>query len=305
MKIHQDIYSTLDRPTAVALGFFDGVHRGHQAVINAAVNCRKEGLAPIVFTFTIGEDAPAKKKGCGLLQTTEERERWMASLGVEELIIPDFKVFAGLCPRDFAEKVLCGLLYAKVVVCGEDFRFGKGASAGIEELRAFLEPKGVELKTVPAVWHLGAPISSTRIRGALQKGETELAREMLGHPFTITGEVMHGKKLGRKLGFPTVNLSTPAGMVPMPFGVYATSVEIDGVWYRGVSNLGIRPTVTEGVQTPNLESYILDYTGDLYGRELTFQMHSFLRPERRFDSVEELKAAISADAERVRAMQIG
>ncbi len=289
----------MNNPTAVALGFFDGVHKGHRAVISKAVDFKKDGLVPAVFTFTVDKQSPKKKKNAGFLQTVVQRELELEKLGVEAVLIPDFQQIASLTPRQFVKQVLVSCLYAKVVVCGEDFRFGKGASAGVEELRELLLEYDIELITLPFIWHLSAPVSSTRIRGVLEKGEISLANEMLGSPFTIDGFVSEGNKLGNKIGFPTANILLSESMVKIPYGVYASSVMIDGENYISVSNVGVKPTVGEG-SLPNIETHVLDYNGNLYGRHISVSLYEFIRPEQRFNNVEELTKAINNDVEVVR-----
>lgn len=287
----------IDEPghTAVALGFFDGVHLGHRAVIQEVVNCRKDGLTPVVFTFTTAGCAPRRKQGAGLLQTTEQREQGLRELGVEQLIMPPFELFMGMTPEEFAVDILHTKLKARVVCCGQDFRFGKGAAASSEYLREVLEPLGTEVRITPPVILQGDVISSTRIRECIGSGEIELANQLLGSEFRITGKVLHGKKLGRTIGFPTANQAFPPELQLPKLGVYQSTVLIGGKRYRAVTNVGLRPTV-EGTALPNAESYIIGFSGDLYGQEITVCFESFLRPERKFASVAELKNQIDHDA---------
>lgn len=287
----------IDEPgyTAVALGFFDGVHLGHRAVIQEVVSCRKDGLTPVVFTFTTSSCAPKRKQGAGLLQTTLQREQSLRELGVEHLVMPPFELFMAMTPEEFAVDILHTKLKARVVCCGEDFRFGKGATATSAYLREVLEPLGTEVHIIPPVILQGDVISSTRIRESIGKGEIELANRLLGSEFSITGRVLHGKKLGRTIGFPTANQAFPAELQLPKLGVYETTVHIGGKSYKAVTNVGLRPTV-EGDAIPNAESYIIGFSGDLYDQEIKVCFQSFLRPEKKFASVEELKRQIDHDA---------
>lgn len=295
MKITTSFEIDTSGPTAVALGFFDGVHLGHRAVIQEVVSCCKEGLIPVTFTFTTTGCAPKRKQGAGLLQTTLQREQSLEALGVEYLVMPPFEGFMEMSPEEFAVDVLHTKLKARVVCCGKDFRFGKEAAGTAAYLREILEPLGTEVHIIPPVIVEGEVVSSTRIRECIAKGEVELANRLLGDEFCITGEVLHGKKLGRTIGFPTANQAFPTELQLPKLGVYETRALIGGTAYQAVTNVGLRPTV-EGTAVPNAESYIIGFTGDLYGKEITVCFRRFLRPEQKFHSVEELRRQIDRDA---------
>lgn len=298
MKILDSLNINSERKTAVAVGFFDGVHRGHRAVIDAAAAYKKEGLDTCVFSFSMSGSSPAAKKGAKLLQTPTLKATAMQELGADWLLTPDFSAFMGLSPEQFAIEGLLKGMNAKVVCCGYDYRFGKGACAGAKELEQFLSPYGVEIKQIGAVLDNDEPISSTRIRAALADGDVETAARLLGRPFAIDFAVQHGNQLGRKLGFPTANQPIDPVFAAPKFGVYATRVIIDGKAHAAVTNVGVKPTV--GSDIVAAESYILDWSGDLYGKRVETQFLSFLRPEQKFDSLEELKSAIFKNAEQAR-----
>ena len=286
------------RPSAVAVGFFDGVHRGHRAVIEAALAHKSEGLETCVFSFSIGSSSPDKKKGARLLQSHSLKAKTLADMGADWFLTPEFTQFMGLSPEQFALDVLLGGLNARVVCCGYDYHFGKGACAGPKELSALLAPHGVTVQQIGAVLDDGIPVSSTRIREALSTGNIETANRLLGRPYAIDFPVVHGRKLGTRLGFPTANQPIDEGYVQMRFGVYATRVLIDGAAYTAVTNVGVKPTVgSDGVAA---ESYILGWTEDLYGKRVETQFLAFLRPEQQFDSLESLQNAIRQDADRAR-----
>ena len=285
----------LNNPTAVALGYFDGVHLGHLAVIGAAVARAKEGLVPAAFTFRTGGASPRKKQGAAALSSPEEKLSLLTQAGIMRVEDPDFSTFQGMTPEAFVRDFLVGVMKAKVLCCGADFRFGKGACAGVEELRALSAPFGVEVCVVPAVICQGSPVSSTRIRQAIAEGDMELAARMLGRCYSFAEPVVEGKRLGRRLGFPTINQRLPAGRSLPPQAVYAAWVQTpDGVWRKGVCNLGSQPTV-EG-REPLAETFILDFQGDLYGHVVRLAPWQKLRDICRFESVEALRAAVLENA---------
>lgn len=300
MIIAQELKIETQRPTAVAVGFFDGVHRGHRAVIEAALSHKRQGLETCVFSFSIKTASPEKKRGARLLQTPTLKAKSVEALGADWLLTPDFSKFKGLSPEQFALDVLMRGLNAKVVCCGYDYHFGKGACAGAKELADLLTPHGVSVEQIGAVLDDGLPVSSTRIREALAIGDIGTANRLLGRPFAIDFPVAHGRGLGRELGFPTANQQIGEEYAQLRFGVYATQVLIDGVAHTAVTNVGIKPTVgSDGV---GAESYILDWSGDLYNKPVETQFLSFLRPEQKFESLDALKAAIRLDADRARAL---
>lgn len=300
MIIAQELKIETQRPTAVAVGFFDGVHRGHRAVIEAAAAHKSAGLDLCVFSFSINSASPEKKKGARLLQTPTLKARSIEALGADWLLTPDFSQFKGLSPEQFALDVLMRGLNAGVVCCGYDYHFGKNACAGARELAELLTPHGVRVEQIGAVLDEGLPVSSTRIRDALAAGDIKTANRLLGRAFAIDFPVARGRGLGRELGFPTANQPIGEAYAQLRFGVYATQVLIDGVPHAAVTNVGIKPTVgSEGV---GAESYILDWSGDLYGKAIETRFFAFLRPEQKFQSLEALKAAIRQDAGRARAL---
>ena len=301
MVISRDLNFIPNGPTAVAVGFFDGVHRGHLAVIDAMLKeANQSGLVGCVFSFAIDSDSPAAKKGAGLLQTYRQKTRRIEQLGVDCLVMPDFTSFRDFTPSEFAVDLLCNRFGAKTVCCGYDYRFGKNAAAGPDELDALLTPHGVKVVKVEAVIDEGEPVSSTRIRQALKDGDAATAQRLLGRPFSIESVVEHGRRLGRQLGFPTANQPLGRHLVCPRHGVWATRVLLPEGTFRAVTNIGTKPTV--GGDRVLCESYILDFEGDLYGRLIDIELISFIRPEIKFDSLEHLRAAVSADAEQVRGM---
>lgn len=281
--------------TAVALGFFDGVHRGHRQVIEKAVELADGRFVPAVFTFTMEKTGPAKKQNVGEITTLEQKIRILQSMGVREIYAPDFADFCGLSGEEFVQQILKEKMHAAAVCCGQDFRFGKKASCGAADLRRFCKAEGMECAVLDEVMDGGEAVSSTRVRQAIADGEMEKAAELLGRRYCLDFLVEHGKALGRKLQFPTINQPIPPEMVLPRFGVYATMAAVEGKIYAGVTNVGVRPTVEKGM-APRAETYLIGFSGDLYGRAVPVQFLSFLRPEQKFNSVEALKEQIGKDA---------
>ena len=280
--------------TAIAVGYFDGVHRAHRSVIEKAVSFKEKGLSPMVFSFTTIKNTPEKKKGALLLQSFFQKTRSIEALGASYFLCPPFSSFMGLSPKEFAVDLLAGQLHAKAVVCGYDYRFGKGASGNADTLRELLEPLGAEVYAVDAVLDKKEPISSTRIRELLKDGSIEEANRLLGYDFAIDYEVVHGRHLGNTLGFPTINQIFPEYKIAPRFGVYKTSLDIDGKSYLGVTNVGRKPTVG-ATGFISAETYIDCFDGDLYGKKIELSFQNFLRPEEKFPSIEKLKEAIAND----------
>ena len=284
------------RQTAVALGFFDGVHRGHRRVIEKAVELANGNLTPAVFTFTMNESGPAKKQGAGEITTLEQKIRILKSMGIQQICAPEFSDFCNLSGEEFVSRILKEKMNAAAVCCGRDFRFGKGASCDATALSRFCEKAGLSCTILEEVMDEGEAVSSTRVRRAIAAGEMEKARQLLGRRYFLDFPVEHGKALGRKLQFPTINQPIPQQMVLPRFGVYATMAQVDGIFYAGVTNIGVRPTVEKGM-APRAETYLIGFSGDLYGKQVPVEFLSFLRPEQKFDSVEALRDQIASDAQ--------
>lgn len=299
-----DLTGTNDVPnssTAVAMGLFDGLHYGHKTVIRYASDIAENnpGIEPAVFTF---DTASVTSKGNGGVECILSREmkfELIEQLGVRYIYSPDFMNFKDLTGEEFAELVLCGKLNAKFVTCGEDFRFGKGAKCGVEELDRLCRKHGIRLYVVPPVReNQGIRISSTMIRELIRGGDIEKANLLLGSHFTMKLPVAYGRKIGRTLDFPTINQYLLKRQVMPKFGVYASKTEVLGKIYKSVTNIGVKPTV--GSDAPLAETYIIDFDGsDLYGETAKISLISFIRPEMKFDGVEALKAQIARDLQAV------
>ncbi len=286
--------------TVICLGNFDGVHRGHRELIRKAREWRDRdfpGAACGVFCFReLSSDFLASNPPAHLT-TPEERMRQFSEAGAEFVLLADFSAIRDLSPSDFAVDCLRKTCRCVAAVCGFNYRFGKNAVGNADLLKKLL---GAPLFVCEAVIDGGEPISSTRIRSALKEGRAEDAARMLGRPYAIEGAVCHGKELGRQLGFPTANQNFPVNAVIPRFGVYVSSCTVNGKTYRGVSNVGVHPTVDDPNTAANCETYILGYRGDLYGKVLRVAFLRFLRPEKPFSSVEALREQIAADASAAR-----
>ncbi len=281
-------------PTAVALGLFDGVHLGHRAVIKAAVEQKKNGLTPAVFTFSTHEAIPSSKGNLAYICTDTDRLALLASLGVEIVFMPEFEDIRTQSPHAFIQTMLHKQFRAKYVSCGFNFHFGARGAGDTALLTEQCPHYGITTEVLPEMLLNGKTVSSTEIRSLLQNGAVEQANLLLGEPYFITGEVVHGKTLGRTIGFPTANqLIAPGRTVPR-HGVYVSTTEIDGKIYRSVTNIGVKPTVL-GQRAPLCETYVIGYEGDLYGKNVKVSFYFFLRPEQKFADLKTLQAQIQLD----------
>lgn len=280
--------------TSVALGMFDGVHMGHRRIITAAKNKSTElGISTSVLLFS------SSPHGAPMLLPLNDRLEEIRALGVDFAYVYDFAELRDLAPEDFVKEVLTDTLHAKAAFAGYNYHFGKKASGDAEMLCTLCKASGIHCGITEEVDALGAAVSSTRIRQLLQEGDIESVNTLLTYPYYLRETVAHGKALGRKLGLPTINQKFGARLIPA-HGIYYTKAVIDGVEYPAVSNVGVRPTV-EQTDTANLETHILDFDGDLYGKTVTVRFYQKGREEMTFDTVDELKAAVDADCARARA----
>lgn len=288
----------MEKRQIVALGFFDGVHLGHQALLAACRDlARSVNAQTAAITFHQHPQSLFCKDVPPLLTSVEDRSRLLRLYGVEQIHgFPVTKEVMSTPWQDFLEELVNR--GAAGFVCGYDFRFGNRGEGNGEKLRAFCEERNLPCIIVPEQTLDGVRISSTHIRDLIESGSMEEAVRYLGHRHILTGQVVTGRKLGHKLGFPTANVLLPEGVVYPKSGVYACRVNICGLSRIAVTNVGNRPTV-QGHQI-RTESWILDFEGDLYDREITLEFCAFLRPEQRFDSLEDLKQAVLNDAKHTR-----
>lgn len=296
MRTYNDI-PHLSQSTSVALGLFDGLHRGHQQVVSKAVS-HDGKMLPTVFSFDYDNPSLISKPDFKALLSPTLKIRLLERLGVAQFICPPFSSIKNLPASRFLEEILENALQARAVFCGYDYRFGKNAEGDTGMLRDFCASRGIYCEVLPALTEGGAPISSTRIRTCIHSGHLEEAQALLGYPYTIDFMVSEGRKLGRRLGFPTINQPYPAGNVLPRFGVYASLAQIDGKSYMGVTNIGVKPTVGDG-NAPAAETFVIGYKGELYGRQVPLSLIHFVRPEQKFASIGELKEQIARDTREV------
>lgn len=280
------------KKTVYALGFFDGVHLGHGALLTACHTLAQElDCDAGAVTFTAHPDALVLGEAPGLINTPDDRECFLRGLyHMDKVILLPFDRDMMTMPwQDFLQ-LLLQKYHAAGLVCGHDFRFGNRGEGNAQLLRHACEKIGIPCVVIPPQKLDGILISSTHIRKLLEAGEMETACRFLGHPHTLTGTVISGRQLGRTLGIPTANIALPEELVKLRYGVYACKATVDGKIYSAVTNIGTRPTVNGHHVT--VESWLLDFEGDLYGKSLTLQFYKFLRPEQKFASLTDLQGEI-------------
>ncbi|MBQ9898584.1 MAG: riboflavin biosynthesis protein RibF [Ruminococcus sp.] len=287
------------KKTAVALGLFDGVHLGHRAVLRAACDQRKNGLIPSAFTFEPGSVLRKAGGSSGYIYGQRAKIRLLNECGIVRTDYPPFDTVRGLTGEEFASRILHERMNAAYVCCGEDFRFGKNAAWGAQELISFGRRFGFEVEVVGAVECGGSIVSSSRIRELLLKGDIASANSLLSFDYFINATVTDGNHIGRTIGFPTINQQFEEGQLVPVFGVYSTVTKVDGSMLPSVTNVGVKPTI-EGVRRPLAETHIIGYSGDLYGKNADVYFKSFIRHEMKFASLDELKAQIARDIEKCR-----
>ena len=283
--------------SAVALGFFDGVHLGHRTVLRSAVDyAAANGLTPAAFTFLL---PPGNALKGGRIFSVEEKRRRIAALGVREYQEAPFADFCALSPEDFVRRVLVECFSARAVFCGDNFTFGAKAAGDVKLLHTLCTPLGIRVCVVEMAKYKGETVSSTRIRAALEAGELDEVNAMLGQPYAIDWPVTHGKGIGAsRLGTPTINQNYPQGALQPCCGVYLTRICIGGQWYPSATGLGRRPTV-DGVDAPiTCETYVPGFSGNVYGTRPRLEFHQYLCPVRKFRSLEELHNLICDAAEK-------
>lgn len=287
------------RSTCVALGLFDGLHLGHQAVLRATLSQAGEmGLEPLCFTFSTNLHTPDSKQGMTRLMSARAMETHLSRMGFSQMVCPDFDEFRELSPDRFLREILLEQLGAAAIVCGYDFHFGKKAAAGVEELVAFCREQNLGCRIIPAVRKGGEPVASRRIRELVRAGEMAAANCLLGRMFSIDFEVIYGRGLGHTLGWPTINQPFPPDFTLPRFGVYATLVRLGEKRYSAVTNVGVKPTV--GSDRALAETYIQDFAGDLYGKRVEVQFLRFVREEQKFADLDALRLQIAADVDHAR-----
>lgn len=305
MQIHKGINQLpVFKNTVLTIGTYDGVHFGHQQIIRRLKDIAREiDGETVLLTFDphprlILHPDDEKLK---LISTIDEKEELLASFGLDHLVIAEFsKEFASLDAKEYVERILIANFHPKKIVIGYDHRFGKNRQGDIHLLRSLASTYHFEVEEIPAQTIDEISVSSTKVRNALLDGDIHTANQLLAHPFTIKGKVIHGDKIGRVLGFPTANIeiSNPHKLIPAS-GVYAVKIKADGLFYKGALSIGYRETVFDNSKL-TIEVFILDFEGDLYNKPLDIIFAAYLRPQIKYDNWDLLKVQIEKDVQDVR-----
>lgn len=283
---------TLSEKTAVALGFFDGLHIAHQKVISLAVN---SGYLPVVFTFSTGINCPKSKKDMLLLNDNDTKYNLIKKLGAKVVVEPSFMDIKNISAEDFVNEYLTKKLNANVLICGENFSFGRKALGNSDLLERLASKKNIQTLVVNPLKYESKLVSSSRIRKALLDANLTTASNMLGYDYFWNRVVVEGNKNGRKIGYPTINQNFPLDCIIPKVGVYVSKVNVNGTEYMGITNIGVRPSVSL-INRPIAETYIINYCGaELYGQHVKVSILKYVRGEKMFDSLQQLKSAIKED----------
>ena len=292
---------TNNRPSlsssVVVLGFFDGVHIGHRELIKRGVTeARKNKVPCVIYTFF---EHPKKilfpKLDTKCIYSLDEKTSAFEELGADTVVYDDFSDVRDMSPSYFVEEVLASRLSATSVVCGYNFRFGKDNAGDVDTLRSLLSLYRIPLLVIPPVCAGELPVSSGRIRTLIEEGAVDVARLLLTRPFSVVGTVVHGHRIGHKLGFPTVNIKIPEGQIAPGRGVYFTKTVYGGKKWLSVTNIGVRPTVRDGETQSVCETHIIGFDEDIYGEEIRVEFYGMHRPEEQFESLEILSRTLKND----------
>lgn len=283
--------------TAVCLGKFDGIHIGHRLLIRHVMECKKQGLKAAVFTFALHPSTLFSKTEAKLIDTTNEKAEKLSELGIDVLVsYPFTKETAGMSAEQFIEKVLVEKMGAKVIVVGKDFHFGHQRKGNVEMLQQYALKYGYRVLALDKIQEEEQVVSSTRVREEIIAGNMEKVTKLLEKPYAITGEVLHGKKLGRTIGMPTINQEVSDNKILPPKGVYVSKVYLEDGVHGGITNVGTKPTVS-GENKVWIETHIFGFDGDLYGKVLKTELLYHVRGERKFESFDALTEQMHRDKE--------
>lgn len=285
----------LNQPTAVAIGKFDGIHLGHQRLLERVLEEKKKGVQTVIFTFDPSPAAFFSGKVLPELTTKEEKRYLFERLGIDVLIeYPLNAATAAIEPEVFIRELLVKRMKASYVVAGTDLSFGAGGAGDCHLLRSMAKELGYQVDIIEKVCLSGVEISSTFVREEVRLGHMERVQQLLGEAYAVSGKVQHGNRIGRTIGMPTVNLTPlPTKLLP-PNGVYYSEVELDDTIYQGITNIGYKPTVSDKMAM-GVETYLYDFAQDVYGKMITVRLLSFKRPEQKFSSLDELKTQMAKD----------
>lgn len=288
--------------SAVAIGKFDGIHIGHQALLQCIINKKEQGMQAVVFTFSPSPEEFFRGQVLPVIDTEEEKRNNFEKMGIDVLIeYPLTKESASISPYSFMEDILHKGLNAGYVVSGKDLSFGNKGAGNAEMLQKFADENGFIYEMIDKVCVDGCEVSSTSVRENILNGKMETVNRMLGRRYRIGGEVVHGKALGRTIQMPTINIIPAKQKLLPPSGVYATVTVIDGKEYPGVTNIGMKPTVSDEKRI-GVETHLFDFDKDVYGKNVVTELISFIRPEKKFANVEDMLTAIKLDCEYAKAL---
>lgn len=289
----------IEEPTVISLGKFDGIHRGHELLLEQLLKKKKEGLATVIFTFDIPPKKKLEEEDVKVLTTNEEKMHMFDTFGIDYLIECPFTLeVMSMEPEDFI-RMLVSKLSVKCIVAGEDFCFGHNRRGNYKMLQRYAELLSYEAIILPKMKEDARDISSTYVREEIAAGRIEKANKLLGYSYFVSGIVEHGNRLGRTIGFPTINIIPPANKLLPDFGVYITKVTIDGESYQGVTNVGCKPTI-EGKNPIGIETYILDFNQDVYGKNACVTFLKKIRNECKFPNIEALSEQMRIDVNKAK-----
>ena len=290
----------IEGQSAVAIGKFDGIHRGHQELLSHILQQKKQGRKAVVFTFFPSATAFFGKRNEKELTTREEKRQLFEELGIDVLVeFPLNQQTAATSPEDFVTEILLKQMNMVFLAAGEDVSFGKGGKGNRELLSRMAKEQGFQLEIIKKVFEKEREISSTYVREEVESGNMEQAAKLLGRYYSFGGVVENGNHLGRTMGTPTVNIYPPEEKLLPPRGVYVSKILLAGKIYYGITNIGKKPTVQQK-ETISVETYLYDFAEDVYGQEILVELLTFQRPEKKFDSITELHAQIEKDVQKGR-----
>lgn len=285
---------------AVAIGKFDGIHIGHRKLLQTIIHAKNQGMSAVVFTFEPSPEELFRGELLPVLDTKEEKRRRFEEMGIDYLIeFPLTYETAAISPEQFMVDILTKRLHTELLVSGADLSFGDKGKGNATMLKAYAEQQGFQYQVIDKVCVNGKEVSSTRIREAVSTGHMVLVSQLLGEPYGVSGTIVHGNHIGHSLDMPTVNIIPETCKLLPPNGVYATVSQTLNDSYYGVTNIGYKPTVSSE-KVLGVETYLYDFNGDLYGEEIQTKLLHFMRPEQRFQSIEELKQQLNRDKENAR-----
>lgn len=300
----QELYQLEINNTFVAIGKFDGLHKGHRVIIDKLIDESKYESKSVVITFTNNPKIILENKLDENIFTLEEQIYYFEKHGLDILVVlPLSEEILKIEAVDFIKKILVDSLGVKKIICGSDFRFGKARKGDIELLKELGNEYNYQVEKVEKIFCNEEEISSSKIREMLKSGDVENANRLLGHEFSFVGKIIHGQELGRTINVPTANMMYEKGKIIIPFGVYYSYAYIDGKLYKGVTNVGNKPTV-EGDHQLGVETFFIDYSGDLYSRVMEINLIKYMRPEKKYKDFQELKVQIYKDIEYVKSQKL-